>query len=185
MENFTHTKKMLGVSAVIVVVLLVGYGYIVREIFNINKSAGELEAGVQIEILQEGIERSTKNLVFETQEDRKKLDSLFLDESEIVPFIEHIESLGGVSGVTLDILTVNVVSPDIDQDIYEWLKISIGADGSWEGVYHLLSLLDRIPRALLLENVEMGVKGVGVNQKQSDMWSTKVDLLFAKRKQNK
>jgi len=180
MQKQLRTKQLVLMAGTLSLFLVLGYGYAVWKIFDMNRTVQALEADVQLQLSREDLGRKAGTLLSETAQERSKLDSLLLADNEIVPFLEHIEGIGEIADVTLDVKTVDVIGSEEKQDVYEWLKISVTADGSWIEVYHFLSLLEHIPLALVVDRVDLTV--LKEEDKSTNMWDGRFDFRVAKRK---
>ena len=161
-------------------VLVVLYGLAFWKIVDMNRTVLILEEDVQLQSLSDDLGRVSNTLLSETAEERAQLDSLLLADNEIVPFLEHIEGVGQIANVIADVKTVDVIETVETQDVYEWLKISVTAEGSLSEVYHFLSLLEHIPLAFVMERVDLNAKRE--NGTITDTWNGRFDFRVVKKK---
>lgn len=181
MERTTHTKKLLIGALGASLLCLGGYGYGVWEVFDEITAVRDLESKVQVENAREDLDRTTKSLLTQTQIERDKLSVLFLQENELVSFIEHIEGLGGVTNTDLEIQAVDVVAAEAEQEVYEWLKLTVVARGAWGEVYHLLSLLENVPLGVSLRTAEIRRDGGVLAEESSEEWAGRFDVFVLKK----
>ncbi len=169
------------VGALIFAVFSVVYGYVIYIVFDTNREVGVLEESVNIEARREEHLRSLKNVLLDTESERAKLNELFLADNNIVQFIERIERLGLLTGVSLDTRSVGIQKAGGDGDVYEWLKISVSVRGSWSELYHFLSLIENLPVAVFLDKARFNYStGADVSE-----WGGTFDLRVAKQKESK
>lgn len=123
------------------------------------KSANEHISTLANEIAQEGkreeLLKSTKNSAAETASLRAKLDNFFIAPDGVVSFLEFVDGLGGVSKVGLEITNLGLEDVAGSPVPSELLRLQIVAGGSWEGIYHFLSLLESIPYKMRLEDAAL------------------------------
>lgn len=136
-----------------------------------------------IAILTETISASSTNQnsesllahrVEETQIERRQIDAYFADVSALVQFLEAIEGLARVAGVSSKVEEVaegtrpliGVKSAKVKT--YKVLDITVSFEGAWDGAYRFLSLVEHIPYANTVEHAEL--KKVDATEQESSKW---------------
>ncbi|OHA32005.1 MAG: hypothetical protein A2928_00225 [Candidatus Taylorbacteria bacterium RIFCSPLOWO2_01_FULL_45_15b] len=110
-----------------------------------------------------------------TEIEREKIETYFVSDGTVVPFIESIEALRTISGISTKISTLAVETPE-SGDV-EYLHVVIDVDGSWDGVYRFVSLVEKLPHAIRIEKVAFD-KTLGENS----VWRSNISLRVAKNK---
>lgn len=126
---------------------IVAYGvgfYVLRA--NVKEASALTQQLNQEESAHGGV-TSLKYLLNETESDRKTLDTFFVDSSEVVDFIQRVESLGKDTHATVSIKDL--------REQPEGLVFSIDVSGSFAGVMHLVTLIEHLPYNLSFQQVSL------------------------------
>ena len=75
-----------------------------------------------------------------------------MKENDVVVFFDEIENLGILAGALVSIESVNLGKTVDKDDLVEELILTLKAEGSISELYHLLSLFEQFPKALLVES---------------------------------
>ncbi len=135
------TKQRFFTFLALVVITILAYSFL---FWMLAKKADEVSVlATEARSIEERAEsvRAAENLLRETELERRVLTDSFVAESRIIDFISELESLGPVSGTLLEIASVDAVQGEQGQT----LNVEISALGSWDSVYHLLSLVEVLP----------------------------------------
>ena len=111
--------------------------------------------------VEEASFRSAARLVVDTEMDRNELREYVVSEAAVVDIITLLESLGESAGVVeFRVLSIAPLS-DTDAGGIHPLSVRIEADGSWSAMFHLLSLIESLPRAAFVESVSLAHRLAG------------------------
>ncbi|MFC1732246.1 hypothetical protein ACFL6I_18215 [candidate division KSB1 bacterium] len=152
--KLSDTQKRIIAAALGVFVLLGIYSTLFIVIKNKNNQISALQNQVDIEVLKDQRLHSTKQLMADLGEGIEQIDAYFVSEDGVVDFLESLEALGEVSGVSVG---VNSVSVDESTDgglPYELLRIDFVARGLWKNVVQLISLLETFPLGIAIERMQ-------------------------------
>lgn len=146
--------QMPLIFSIIFFLLSVGIFYFIfQEVNKINSSAILAEKNFQ----QEKFKRKNLSLLVEsierTQIQRVNLEKHFVYSSDIVPFLNSIESLGPKLGMVIDVSFVDVLKDN------SGMVVNFKTKGFFENVYKLLSLLENF-------KYELKVLGVSLTKEQ-------------------
>lgn len=153
-----HTGKIrtLFVLALLACLVVVA-GYV--GIFWTIKTKGEHISTLANDIVAEGkreeVLKSLKNVGAETAALRGKLDAYFISPDGVVSFLGFVDGLGRTSGVALEITNLGLEDVAGSPLPSEFLRLQIVAGGSWNSVYHFLSLLDSLPYKTRFEDASI------------------------------
>ena len=151
LQPHRHTNKIITLTLIILALASL-YAFI----FYIIKSKIEktflLEQKYLLAIRKEKIALSEEEILRETMEKRKELDKYFINQRNIVVFIERLESLGAISGSD-----VSLNSVDIDKSRNNILKASLSVSGGFDKLFHFLSLLETLPLEISIKQLSLGV----------------------------
>ena len=174
---YNNTKTMAAVGGVLLLISIsacVFFFYIVRE----QKLTLQDKVSVQAaaEAHQESLIKMM-TMLEETKLDRKSLDSRVLDADGVINFLALLETLGKEQGVTL--VTSSLNTEQIN-DTFERLIVNIRASGSYEGVIHILKLLEQVPYQSELRATNISRTSV----EQRDSWEGVFELSVTKFKKH-
>lgn len=89
-----------------------------------------------------------KLLVDDVREEKNKLATVFINENNIVDFIESLEGIAEASKVDLRLRSVNVASGKAKNTITQF-----NINGEFENVFHYIALLETAPYQILFNKV--------------------------------
>jgi len=180
--DFKKTPTLLVGASLLLLVLLAGYIYFLFIIFETNKNLRILGEEVLLQSKREEHFRSMKKILGETKNERLELNSRFVSSDNVVSFIENIENLSSVTGVSLDVRSVNIIETTSTVN-YEWLELSVDVSGSWKGLYHLFSLVDHLPVASSVSGARIVYTNTDEDSGE-EVWSGSFRMKAAKLKEN-
>ncbi|MEK7104858.1 MAG: hypothetical protein AAB868_02345 [Patescibacteria group bacterium] len=117
----------------------------------------------QTEALQRDNTRSLVNSIKTIEPERVLLETHFIQNSDVVPFLDTIEKKAKDVGVKAE-----VVSVDITKDSSS-LIVEINASGSFETIYKLIMLLENSPYNL--EFISVNIKDSDTSVGKSSQWT--------------
>lgn len=150
-----RTKSLALVSLLVGLVSLVALGFLFERILRVNTAVAGLRQSIKEEGRRDIQLRAQQSLLKELSSDESALDSRFLDENGVVPFIELLEAIGKDAGVTIEIDSVGIEPDSTSVQSHEWLRVALKAEGSWAKLFHFIVLLETIPQALRLDQVSL------------------------------
>ncbi len=167
------SKKIFWFFSILGGILLLAVLVMLFLIFSKKKAYDEL----QIKLIQENRKikdvESLRNIVYETADGRKFVDGLFVNKDNIIDFIEFIESLNEMSGAEVKVVSVG---DDAGQTGLH-SSIRFEAEGTWQQVFKVLSLVDHIP-------VPIDVSGAQLSKisedKKNPVWQAQIEARVLK-----
>ena len=169
MRRSSQTTRALIVTTLIMFIAGAGYGAFLLEIQAINRATTLLVSDLGVQASEEGKIRSIRNIVRDTEPERAELNAHFVNDDSVVDFLETIENLGVVADVSLDVVSVGIEGPLGDgEDIVEFLRLSLVAQGSFESIMHLLFLLESLP--FIIEIGQFGLDRIVISDKGKNEW---------------
>jgi len=158
----SNTIKILifaGASALIGALLYAGGFYIVKEkVLDTSLMVGELE---KLKDARDNVKLVNQSII-NTQKDRERIEGLFVDSENVVPFIERIEALGTEIGLET---TLSALNEQNDSD----LVFSIKTVGAFQDVMLFDALLENLPLSLTLNKAHFS-KIQGDGEDSGNMW---------------
>ena len=183
MKHHSSAVQFLSIAIVVSLVLLFVYGFLFQVIFTTNRSLQALEEDVSTQAGREERLRAARNILANTESERTNLASSFLRENEVVSFIELVEELENTAGAELRVQSVDLKDADDNSTVYEWLELAIEATGSWQEVYHFLSLVEHMPVSVFLVHARIRhVESIGDEEAPIEPWLGSFTIRIAKEK---
>ena len=153
----SSTKKIIVVAASLalgsVVTLLALLWLVNRLAVSHQENLSQL---ANVEALRE-LSLQTQRLLQNTEEERSILQSLVLEEDDIVDFLAEIETEARKLGV--DLRTEQLDKTSGDQKTFADLNIVFEFKGSSTGVLRLLNMIELMPYAHRLSNFQYDTRG--------------------------
>ena len=152
----SSSKQLVMILSAVAVIALGLYIGIFYYILSHHGAIAELESTLQNEKGRNETLQADKRLYGEFTEAKAELANYFVAREGEVAFIEKIESLGGESGVTLEVqnFTRGELAP-IKNNSWELLLLQVRARGTWQEVATLLSLIETLPVRISITNVNL------------------------------
>lgn len=182
-----NTKQALILTIILTIVAIVFYVWIFNNIKNTNKAISTISNEMNLATKKEMTLRSTKSLVKDTEANRAKIENYFVADDTIVNFIETVESMSDYTGAEVKVLSVNVSDNQImKNDVSEVLRLNLETKGTWNKVFHFLSLMEKMPFSIDILKADFEVskddtKKTGKNNIRE--WTMFVDIAVIKSKQ--
>jgi alkylhydroperoxidase/carboxymuconolactone decarboxylase family protein YurZ len=120
--------------------------------------------------------RSLSALASSTADSRAHLASFFVPADNVVVFITALESIGPQSGSTVSLATVDADSlAGAPAGTIGSVRAHVDAHGGWPSVMRALSLAERMPYAVSIDNVRMDASGFAAKSS----WNLSFDIQAA------
>ncbi|PIP86649.1 hypothetical protein COV42_00160 [Candidatus Campbellbacteria bacterium CG11_big_fil_rev_8_21_14_0_20_44_21] len=155
------TKILIVILLILNLLVVGGYWFFTSAINKNNEIVSDLSQELDLQIAKERQLRSFKKILAETKEKREALDSYFIPAADIVSFIQEVEALSALSGIEIEIGSVDVrefLEDETSSDRLEFLDISMTTEGSWSGSFRFLELLENMPYLIALNKFALDAK---------------------------
>lgn len=135
-----------------------------------NKRASAREMLKNTIVLEKKIQivKSLESQITKIREDKKKIDSVFLNEKDIVKFIETLEDLGRKSGIAIKISSAEIGKGS------ENPKIRISANGPFQNIFQYIIMLENLQNQIAFGNMNL-MKKAGDGEKNSE-WESSIEI---------
>lgn len=151
----TQRTKITGFAAIMFALMtLVGVAVFLFMLSRMNAAFEERQNEVAARQAREQALAALERRVLETEDERAALTNFILPHEGVVDLLSLIELLGVEQHVLLQTQSVDVV-PLGGSNEFETLKVTVLATGSYEGVLHILELLEQLPYQSELTSVTM------------------------------
>jgi hypothetical protein len=94
-------------------------------------------------------------LIDTNKSDIDRLMSRLVQKDGTVAFIDMVESHAKNSGVSVLVENVDVRKSATDVEGYQSLHLNVKTQGSWEGTYRFLSVLESLPYKITIESADI------------------------------
>lgn len=133
---------------------------------NLNKIA-ELEETLQEEISKRNEVETLNDYFLSIQEEKISLESHFVQTSDVVPFLNTLESLADNVGAKTEVKSINVAKDNTG------LIVDLKNTGTFSQIYKFITLLENAPYELEFISVELAnapTKEDLENNRNSERW---------------
>ncbi len=143
---------MLGL---IIVVAIAAYGFSIKLIRDKVIEVSKYQIKADEKTTLDTNNRSLEDLIKNNKVEIDQLQSRIVKKDGTVSFIDTVESYAKSSGIS--VLVENVEERKLTPEIegYQALHLNVKTQGSWEGTYRFLSLLESLPYKLTIESAEI------------------------------
>jgi len=140
-----------GIAFVVLAVLVGGYVYFLSETRHLQDRIQELTVEIAQKTGEYEEEGSMRDLLKETEVQEATLATHFVDPSDIVSFLEHLEGVGSGLGVFVTIVSVT------DPDATGAVTVSLSLEGSFDAVMRTVGLIEHDVRATAVRTLALDV----------------------------
>lgn len=128
------------------------------------------------EIATDNSEMNPLSLIKKDTEDTKAMiqivDSLFVSESNVVEFIEVLESMADSTGAQLEIQVFDLVEATDKKEVQSEIRVGLQVFGAWQSVTQFVVMLEKNPFYIDFEEVR--IESVANNGNQQ--WRATVSM---------
>lgn len=162
-------------SFILLVIATTVYGVAFFIIRSENIEISQLRSDINTVLGKEQQLKSSKNIVYDTEEARAELDSYFISQDGVVDFLEKIESFGDRANVFVEIKSVEI-EPIGKSKVLDYLNVVVSVDGEWEDVFYLLNLIESQPLSISTNRMDLE------EDKRGEEWTLSLDFNVLKIK---
>ncbi len=150
------------IAALIAAMAVGGFVFMFVSVQGLNRRAGELVGEFALKGSHEERERSIRNILTNTEAERSRLSTEHVVKADgVVSFIEEVERLGTVAGVDISVDTIEVAQADNADGVFEPLLVRFRTTGTWQQVFHVLTLVESLPLPISYSNIRLESSGGG------------------------
>jgi hypothetical protein len=106
-------------------------------------------------------QKTTADLLRNIEIGRAKISANFVEEDQVVGFIERVEAIGDITGNVVSISSIN--ANDISATpvgTVGKVKAHVSTSGSWPSVMRTLALAEKLPYSVSINNLRLDVAGI-------------------------
>ena len=188
MDKFKTTKQFLIFSIILATASVVSYIIFFNLVKGKNEDVSLITNEIDIAIQKEIKLKSVKDLIKDTENDRKKLDTYFVADDKIVNFIEDVEKIGSDIGVDVEVVSVSISDSKSQvpahSKISEQLNLDFKVEGMWSDVFQFLAIMEKLPFKIDISKTSLEVVYSDTARKiSSGKWKGFFSITVIKTKQ--
>ncbi len=169
------TKKYLfivSISAILFFIFIWFFIFLYENINSNNTISEELEIEWQTEVKRLNEVRLLNRSIDKIKKEKYSLESHFVKNTNIVPFLDSLEKLASLVSVKNEILSVNVPSNDTS------LVINLKMEGDFNSIYKFLMLLENSSYEITINSFNV-TRSLNQGEKDLKKWTAdfKISLL--------
>lgn len=161
-SSFFHLVIWLSVC----VVALVGYGFWYATISNKSAAVAELQNQIDTKTETSGRIASARMALAEIAGDEVAVQSYFVPETEVVPFIVILEEHARAQKATMKVLSVSVS----DTAEHPTLVLSLTISGTFDAVMRTIGAIEYAP-------FDLSISKLSVAKDEKNIWEAGLELL--------
>jgi hypothetical protein len=173
MNKITRTQQVAAGILVLTIVLAGLYYLTIGQLNSLKAERNELTDELTSLELMRQTEQDTRTLLTETQEQRNSLASHMVPVENPTEFIELIEEIADIVGVTMEVSKIATEEVEDAQATSTQpmmcLLLTLDVSGSWSSVYRFTRMLEYVPYALT-------VTKANYSEEESGMWKGTIDV---------
>lgn len=166
--KISKTTKYLVTISISLIISIGVWIVLYRQIQKNKKTTGELQVQLEEDVATKQKALTLQRLMSDLGEETDSFESHFVKNTDIVPFLNTIESLAKQVGAKAVINTV-----DTPEDPPS-LLIGIKASGSFESMYKFMALLENAPYELQILGFDL--KKGGSSEEEVGAWSATLEV---------
>lgn len=129
--------------------------------------------------------QSIRETLENNRKDIEKIDSYLVPANGVPSFLSRVESLGTTTGAVVTTQSVSTEEApshqQTDENITEALNLTVIIEGGWNEVFHTVSLIETLPRALYVHAINLSRADTEAEEQQ---WKATLKLEVLKRTQS-
>ncbi len=153
--KLSKTQVKVIIITFVLALFLSGYGYVFITIKNKNNHISVLQNQIDIEAKKDSRLHSIKSLLADLDKEIEQIDTYFVVDNEVVDFLEDIENLGLIAGVSISVNSVSVDEEITKELPFDLLKVKFVSRGKWSSIIHLVSLLETFSLGIIINEVRL------------------------------
>lgn len=166
-----NSPKILLIVSLIFLVFCCSIFYILNREINLNKTVSEEnELKWKEEVTKVENIKLLNNSIKKIETEKDLLETHIANGSNIVPFLDTMESLGKEAGVSTEVTLVDIPKES------KSLVVEMNASGSFEKIYKFLLLLENSPYQLETISMDIEKENSGSTSKKNSVLRWKADL---------
>lgn len=160
MKSTYSTQVILSSVGLLTVLAIVGYYFLFQSIQDRAIHTSEMQNQIEEAVGRESYLLSLKNVLADNKKELALLSGRVVAKDGTGAFLDKLESLGRLAGVTISTDTLGVgASGEGTDGFIEQIGLGISVTGSYSSVRHFLSLLETVPYSITMPSVSLEQDG--------------------------
>ncbi len=148
MKNY-YIKIQLLLSAIFFIGCILAFWSVYKEVNKNNQKAEQSLIELNNNTNEREEMKTIDHLVEIVKDDQALLETHFAKSSDIVPFLDTLETSATTAGIVAKVDSVDVATNNTA------LSVRVNATGTFEGVYKFLKLLENFPYQLEITSINL------------------------------
>ncbi len=176
------TKRIATVFAIITVCIVIAVGVLIFLIRYNTHQLAQYELDIREQKDTEETNESMTKLLRTEGESIGKLQNRIVAKEGTISVIEFIESLARGQGLAIQVSGVREEEFEPNKEMYEYLNLTLSAQGSWAGMYRFLAILENLPYKTVLSSAVLGASNEGLVYQTKSLWNGNFSISILKYK---
>lgn len=142
-RSMPKTLRAVLIMFGVFLIATLAYGYLFYRVISIGEESRALAVELRAAAAADQNAAASDALLRTLAPQRAVLEKAFLSDDGLVAFLEQIEGLGVPTNTTVKVVSVDNGAGR--PDAKDAFRFSVSAEGGWQGVYQLFSLLETMP----------------------------------------
>jgi len=155
-----NKKITISVSLILLIngIAALGWFYLYLSISRHVREINEIRGKLAVTERDYSNGRSLKMFLDNFQDERRKIDEIFLNKETLIKFIEKLEEMSEKTGASLKFSSIRV---DGESGAKKGLRLQFRLTGKFSEIYRYLSLLENLPHQIVFEKsyIQSGKEG--------------------------
>ncbi len=159
----------LAVMTTLLVAVLLGYGYWYSVVSAKSAEVVQLQSQIDSKNATASYIASVRSALAEISNDEAVVQSYFVSESDVVTFINDLQSRGSTKESVVSVSSVSSV-PVSKTSAHPALKLSLKVQGTFDAVLRTIGSIEYAP-------YDISITSLSVNKKDKKQWTANVNIL--------
>mgnify|MGYP000973946804 CR=1 FL=1 len=157
----TNPATYLVLSIVVFLAVAGGYWYVFSSVDAQITSTTSVLQEIAAEQYRQDHQRTISDSLKKVADNKDRLEKYFVSSEQVVGFIEKVEGIGGIAGANLTLSSINAddITTAATGTIGK-IKAHVSGTGSWAAVMKSVSIAERLPYSVSLNNLRLDLAGL-------------------------
>ena len=160
MNNWIPKNRVIKSIATLALLSVTIYFVSLVVVFKEIKKIESFYSNTESESFKEQKFWMIKSILEANNESIVSLKNFLIQKGDEVKFIEQIEEVAKTSGITSEIISIDVKSNEADS-FKENINLKVGVEGSWMNLMTFIDKLEKMSFGVLIENVNLDTETPG------------------------
>jgi hypothetical protein len=174
MKARSTTAGFIGFLAILACLIAASWAFLVWKSMGLKGEVAAVTLEARESSSKESYLASVRNALREAKSDLDAIESRFIDRESVPAFIDLLERKALEAGVDADFGSI-----DLDQagQAKDTLRIRMSGFGTWDGIIHLISILDSMPYSLRVDSIRVSRSQATEEKALALPWNFNLDII--------